>query len=310
MEESYLFLGLCTFTIVKFCSILMVNKNRIRNAPIVGTLAGIFIYPIKSCKGIKVEEAECTWEGLKCFEAKDRHWMIINNDNRMITARDEPTLLLINPSFHGNMMHLDAPGMPTVKVPTEPNIEGALVYTVKVFGHVNKGMDCGQEVSDWLSEYLKRPGTKLIYQHPKLELPDVADENARTSDKVAYGDEVTYSMLSEASVNDLNSRLDGKQVTVNSFRPNLYVKGCNAFDEDTWEYSYIEDASLWKMKQTARCVLTTIDTEKGERDENQQPLKTLKSYRPKAGESPCFGISLSPDNPGVIKVGDNIRAWV
>lgn len=39
----------------------------------VGTVAQLSIYPIKSCKGVQVNEAECTTMGLRCGHLRDRY---------------------------------------------------------------------------------------------------------------------------------------------------------------------------------------------------------------------------------------------
>ena len=37
----------------------------------------------------------------------------------MVTARQKPKMVLIVPSLHDNTLHLDAPGMDTLKLPAE-----------------------------------------------------------------------------------------------------------------------------------------------------------------------------------------------
>lgn len=49
-------------------------------------------------------------------------------------------------------------------------------------------------------------------------------------------DEVPFNLINEASVDDLNARLNGLQVTVRNFRPNFVLKGAKAYDEDHWKY--------------------------------------------------------------------------
>ena len=51
-----------------------------------------------------------------------------------------------------------------------------------------------------------------------------------TIQTVAYPDVGPVMLLSEASVGDLNSKLE-KDVTVERFRPNIIVGDCNAFEE-------------------------------------------------------------------------------
>lgn len=50
---------------------------------------------------------------------------------------------------------------------------------------------------------------------------------------MAYPDTGPVMLLSQASVNDLSSRLD-KDVTASRFRPNIVVSDCEAFSE-VWD---------------------------------------------------------------------------
>jgi uncharacterized protein YcbX len=55
--------------------------------------------------------------------------------------------------------------------------------------------------------------------------------------QVAYHDLFPYFLLSEASVEDLNSRLE-KPVSADNFRPNILVTGCDAYSEVILSQSY------------------------------------------------------------------------
>lgn len=48
-------------------------RRRRRRLQQVGTVAQLWIYPIKSCKGVSVSEAECTAMGLRCGHLRDRY---------------------------------------------------------------------------------------------------------------------------------------------------------------------------------------------------------------------------------------------
>ncbi|CAH1791886.1 unnamed protein product [Owenia fusiformis] len=315
--ENVLFSALVSGSLVKLSALYLLHKNRIKNAPIVGKVAAIFVYPIKSCKGIKVEQAEVTWEGLKWNGIMDRHWMIMSAEGKTVTARTDPTLVLVEPSIHGDSMHLDAPGMPTIKVPTHPSIEGTTCYQVKIWDHFVRGVCCGQEAADWFSKYLNKP-VRLLHLHPKLGTSTMLDgaskfdKWARPWDKVAFSDYCPYMFISEASLQDLNSRLENP-VSMDRFRTNLIMSDVSkAYDEDTWRTAFIDDVHFTFLKEGTRCIFITIDPEKGEKDKAEQPLKMLRSYRlqPEVyGNSPCFGINMVPDSVGTIRVGDPIRAY-
>lgn len=93
----------------------------------------------------------------------------------------------------------------------------------------------------------------------------------------AYPDASTYSLINEASITDLNSRLD-EPITSQNFRSNFVVKGATAYEEDKWDWMKIGNVILRNIKPCTRCILTTVDPETGTKNAKAEPLKTLKRY--------------------------------
>ena len=60
-----------------------------------GTIARLFIHPIKSCAGIEVREALLTDTGLDL----DRAWMVVNAQGMFMTQREWPRMALIRPTL-------------------------------------------------------------------------------------------------------------------------------------------------------------------------------------------------------------------
>jgi uncharacterized protein YcbX len=91
------------------------------------------------------------------------------------------------------------------------------------------------------------------------------------------------------------------------FRPNVVVDGAPAWAEDDWLGGRLRiGGTIFRAaKSCARCVVTTIDQETGEK--GRQPLRALGQHR-RDGDALLFGINLIPDigagQPGVIRVGD------
>lgn len=81
--------------------------------------------------------------------------------------------------------------------------------------------------------------------------------------------------MNEASIADLNTRLED-QVTPLHFRPNFIVKGAEALDEDTWDWIKIGPVIFRNVKPCTRCIFTTIDPDAGIKNNETEPLKTLK----------------------------------
>uniref|UniRef100_A0ACB8GA22 Uncharacterized protein n=1 Tax=Sphaerodactylus townsendi TaxID=933632 RepID=A0ACB8GA22_9SAUR len=80
----------------------------------VGTVSELLIYPVKSCQGVSVTRAEVTRLGLRLGDLSDRFWAVIKEDGRILSAKQEPRLVLVSVTCESGYLHLSAPGMKTV----------------------------------------------------------------------------------------------------------------------------------------------------------------------------------------------------
>ncbi|CAD7687538.1 unnamed protein product [Nyctereutes procyonoides] len=160
----------------------------------------------------------------------------------MVTAWQEPHLVLVSITCEGERLILKAPGM------------DQLVHDCRLLGMDIKGRDCGDEAAQWFTSFLKTEAFRLL----------------------AYPDCSPIMALPEASLADLNTRLE-KKVKMDQFRSNIVVTGCDTFEEDTWDELLIGNVEMKKILSCPRCILTTIDPDTGIID-RKEPLETLKSY--------------------------------
>ena len=97
---------------------------------------------------------------------------------------------------------------------------------------------------------------------------------------------------------------------MNRFRPNLVVTGSDAFAEDGWKKIKIGETIFHVVKPCARCVITTIEQEKGLKS-GAEPLKTLAKFRiPKRSikKKILFGQNLIAEKAGeILRVGDKVE---
>jgi hypothetical protein len=101
---------------------------------------------------------------------------------------------------------------------------------------------------------------------------------------------------------DLNARLE-QPIGIDRFRPNIYVEGPPAFDEDTWVEVRIGESLLRVVKPCPRCAVTTVDPSTGER--GREPLRTLSAYRKREG-GVMFGQNALHEGTGRLTVGDAV----
>ncbi|XP_027727457.1 mitochondrial amidoxime-reducing component 1-like [Vombatus ursinus] len=288
------------------------RRRRQRRLQQVGTVAQLWIYPIKSCKGVPVNEAECTELGLRSGHLRDRFWLIINEEGNMVTARQEPRLVLISLACENDSLILSAAYTQDlilpVKVPTTNVVRKCRVHGLEI-----EGRDCGDEAAQWITSFLKTQSYRLVHFEPHMQPRNSKQivDYFRSIDKVPYSDTSPFLILSEASLADLNSRLE-KKVKANNFRPNIVLSGCGVYEEDSWKEILIGDVEMKRIMASGRCILTTVDPDTGIMN-RKEPLETLRSYRQcdpsdqkVYGKAPLFGQFYVLEDPGTIKVGDPV----
>ncbi|XP_076100692.1 mitochondrial amidoxime-reducing component 1-like [Mytilus galloprovincialis] len=306
-------LALAGTSFFKYAAYMYMSK---RSYQCVGTVSELYLYPVKSCKGLKVNSLRCTRLGVEYDGMYDRHWVFATEkDGQWITQRQEPRMALISISLHGDEIHFDAPGMTTLKLPKDPKKDQCKVKKVQVKMDIIDSLDCGTEAAAWISKFLGRKMC-LHYSPSDMEKRDAVNaqklwsHDAKKGDLFAFSDYCAYMMLSQSGLDELNNRL-AEPVTCLNFRSNIIVKGCPPYDEDHWDVIKIRNAKFRNIDACTRCILTTVDPFKGEKSKDEEPLKTLQTYRafePYPPSKPLFGIHLANDVEDVIHVGDPIYA--
>ena len=90
-----------------------------------GTIARLFVYPVKSCAGIEVQQALLTETGLDL----DRAWMVVDAQGMFLTQRSLPRMALIRPQLKSDELVLRAPGMLALHVAIDA-VEAPATVTV------------------------------------------------------------------------------------------------------------------------------------------------------------------------------------
>jgi len=137
---------------------------------------------------------------------------------------------------------------------------------------------------------------------PDSERRVVNPERARPGDIVSFADGYPMLLISEASLSDLNRRLD-EPLEMRRFRPNLVIAGAEPYSEDGMAALRIGEVTFRGVKRCDRCVVTTINPDTGEK--GKEPLRTLAKYRLEDGKV-WFGMNLIHDGSGRLKLGDPV----
>ncbi len=261
-------------------------------------LSEIFIYPVKSLGPIRLAQAQVEERGLRY----DRRWLIIDDNNRFVTQRSYPNMALIEVVLTdmGLQLRHRARDLGALIVPFQP--ETFDLVTVTVWDDQIEAVMVNDASNRWLSEALGF-SARLVY------LPDtsprLADSNyAPFEANVSFADGFPFLVIGQSSLDDLNTRLT-EPVSIIRFRPNLVFEGGIPYDEDQWYEFTIGKLTFFGVKPCARCILTTVDPEKGE-IVGKEPLKTLSTYR-KRNNKIFFGQNVMTNQSGMLKIGDEIQ---
>ncbi|NWI67808.1 MARC1 protein, partial [Todus mexicanus] len=164
------------------------------------TVLSLFVYPVKSCQGLAVRQAQVTPMGLRSGELRDRFWLVTKEDGHMVTARQEPRLVLISVSSENGHLALEAPDMKRLCVPVKLPRKNR-VLNCRVFQLDIQGRDCGDEVAQWITTFLNSEPYRLVHFEPSM-IPRKSKDIInlfRNTDEVAYSDCSPVLILSEAS---------------------------------------------------------------------------------------------------------------
>ncbi|GAB1609366.1 mitochondrial amidoxime reducing component 2-like [Argonauta hians] len=313
-ESARVMTSLIAGSFLKHCVSVWFHRMRQNYFVTVGRVAAIFCYPVKSCRWLSVEKAWCTQLGISYKSVGDRQWMFVNSSNTFLSQRQEPKMSLITPNVDNdeNFLQLDAPEMEPLILPKILDQFSQNILSCSVWGNQIKGLDCGDVAAKWICRYLQKDGYRMVYSGDNLEKRNVIPKqySAVQNAQCVYQDSSPYHLLSQASIDNINSRID-KEVNVHNFRPNILVEGCMAFDEDSWDEIKIgSEVTFHYIEPCTRCLLTTVDPDQGEKDPQMEPLKMLRKFRtPPGTKSPNFGIMISPSSNGWIQVGDPVYAF-
>jgi hypothetical protein len=261
----------------------------------VPTVSALHAYPIKSCRALDLKASRFDRLG----PLYDRRFMLVDDKGSFLTQRELPRMALISPGLGPMALVVNAPGMQALKVPMTQR--DARRIEVQVWRHRGAAEDVGDHVASWFSTFLDR-SCRLV-RFPDDCFRAVNPVVSPVGAQIAFADGYPALLMSEASLSDLNARLQ-KTVAMSRFRPNIVVRDCEAFAEDTWKRIRIGDLVLDVVKPCARCKITTVDQITAATSD--EPLVTLAGYRTRDNEV-LFGQNCVHHGPGSLRVGDSVE---
>jgi uncharacterized protein YcbX len=259
-------------------------------------LQDIFIYPIKSLGGIRLEESILEERGLKY----DRRWMLVDKDGKFLTQRTFPEMALLQVELRNSGLFVFRKGDSNSNklIPFEPQTADFLSVTIwddQVIGQI-----VDHKISQWFSDTLGIDCVLVIM--PESTERKLSPKYAVNNESVGFADAMPYLLIGQSALDDLNERLE-KPVPMDRFRPNLVFAGGNPFEDDAWDKVQVGDALFKITKPCARCVMTTVNQDTAEK--GKEPLKTLASFRT-FDHKVMFGQNMLLLQGDKIRVGDEL----
>ncbi len=260
-------------------------------------LSEIYVYPVKSLGGIKLDSAEVQLRGLKF----DRRWMIVDQHNNFLTQRRLPEMALIDSRINDNKIILSHKKKKLSGFTFEFGEHSGKQTNVRIFDNIAPAHFVSAEADKWLTEAL---GIKcrLVFMTDS-DIRPVNKKYAKKNESVSFADGFPYLLIGQASMDLLNSKLSGR-MSAKRFRPNFVFTGGEPHDEDNWSEISIGKVRFDVVKPCSRCVITTVNQETGEK--GKEPLFTLSTYR-KINNKVLFGQNMIAITTGTIYTGEKIE---
>lgn len=249
----------------------------------------LFIYPVKSCAGIEVQDIVLYDTGLDL----DRAWMVVDADGMFVTQREHAKLALVQPTLRRGELVLRAPGMLALHV----NIDAVETATrVQVWDDTMPAFDMGDIAAQWFSDFLSLtpaglPGKgaaryRMVRFDPDHNRLASKQWTGSVEAPFQFADGFPILLTSTASMDSLNQKLEAgghAKVGVERFRPNIVLSGIEAHDEDRMAHLAIaadSNVELVPCKPCPRCPIPNIDPATG--SSSPQVNDTLQAYRTNA----------------------------
>ena len=209
-----------------------------------GEVTAIYIYPLKSARGISVKSATLDERGLEF----DRLWMAVDDDGTFLSQRRAPKLALIEvslPKTHADPLQLRAPGARPLSVPVVHEVANTPTVSVRCWDDQCDAVDQGDEAAAWLATVLGVRGVRLV-RMAKAHRRTCSRQYARAGSLTSFSDGFPILLANDASLAELCRRLVARgkaPVPMNRFRPNLVFGGKGGeggeggappFAEDGW----------------------------------------------------------------------------
>ena len=163
------------------------------------SLTQIWRYPVKSLAGARHDRLMVGPRGPE----GDRHWMVVDAEGRFLTQRQLPQMSQLQAGLHVAGLRLRDSAGNSLNAATSAQGES---LTVQVWRDRVAALAPDPAADAWLSERLGQP-CRLVCQ-PADGVRPVDPDYGQAGDQVDFADGFPFLLISQASLDDLNQRLD------------------------------------------------------------------------------------------------------
>ncbi|MDX6751798.1 MOSC N-terminal beta barrel domain-containing protein [Geminicoccaceae bacterium 1502E] len=267
-------------------------------------ITGLFVYPVKGCRGIPLDNAVMGERGIE----GDRRWMIVTPEGRFLSQRELPAMATIATGLRGGTLVLRH-GAESVELQQREHGEAMRVQVWRdAVDALRPSPAADRLVSGWLGREVR------LVRFPEAARRPCDPDYAPAGSHTAFADGFPLLVTTQASLDALNATLTERaaaSVPMARFRPSIVVSGVAAGEEDRHRWLHLAGgAAVELVKPCDRCVVVTTDQESGLRD-GAEPLATLKTVRrnPRSGGA-WFGQNGVPHLPGGVQAALSVGATV
>ncbi|MRD48310.1 MOSC domain-containing protein [Caenimonas koreensis DSM 17982] len=220
-------------------------------------IARLFVYPIKSCAGVEVNEAVLTETGLDL----DRAWMVVDSEGEFVSQRELPRMALVKVQMKFSEVILRAPGMLALHLQID-TVEAPA--RVRIWNDEVSAFDMGDTAAQWFTDFLGQKLRLVRFDPDERRLSSLKWTGGAPALN-QFSDGFPILVASEGSLAELNRRLQASgrdAVGMERFRPNIVLEGLEAHDEDRFDLITIAadgEVVLKAVKPCARCPIPNVD---------------------------------------------------
>ncbi len=265
-------------------------------------VSDLFIYPLKSARGIAIPSAAVDAFGL----AGDRRAMLVDPSGNFITQRELQALARIDIQPAPSYLRLKMDGKPDIIVPPpHPDNRMDIVVWKSAVNASVADEDTNKALSAWMGREVKLVFFDRLAK--RIANPEWAGEDTPVTFADGYQILVTTTGSLKALNADLAAHGEGT-VGMERFRPNIVIDIDEEWPEDRWAAIEIGGIRLDLVEPCSRCIMTTQDQRTGSRDV-PNPMPAMGRIRMSADRrvpGPLFGWNAVPRGEGTVKIGDTV----